>query len=153
MGQIARSVVGVVAGVILGMILMMGIEFVGQVIYPLPPGVDPNDFEALKALLATMPVGALLFVLLGWFVAPLAGGFIAAWIARRAPVAHALVVGLFFLAGGIAMLMLMPHPVWFAVVGGTLFLPAAYTGALLAGPLARRGLRKSGSADAAEAGV
>jgi hypothetical protein len=132
MGQIVRSVLGVLAGILLGMVLMMGIEFVGHLLYPLPPGVDASDFEALKALLPTLPVGALLLVLLGWTVAPLAGGFAAAWVARRAPVAHALVVGLFFLAGGIAMLVMMPHPLWFAVAGVAVFLPAAYAGSRLA---------------------
>jgi hypothetical protein len=132
MGQILRSVGAVLAGLLLGVLLMMGIELVGHVLYPLPAGVDPSDFEALKALLPTLPVGALLLVLLGWTVAPLAGGFTAAWIARRAPVAHALVVGLFFLAGGVATLLMMPHPLWFAVGGVAVFLPAAYAGSLLA---------------------
>jgi hypothetical protein len=124
-----RSVLAVVAGLVLGSALMMGIEVLNSVIYSLP-----TDPEALKASLSSLPTGALLVVLLGWTLAPLVGGFVAAWIARRAPLVHALVVGLFFLAGGIAMLRQLPHPLWFAILGVAVFLPAACAGALLAPP-------------------
>ena len=45
----------------------------------------------------------------------------------------AAVLGLLFLLAGIANLMMIPHPVWFAVMDVLLYLPMALTGSWLAG--------------------
>ena len=52
-------------------------------------------------------------------------------MAHRSPIPHGLVLGVLFLAGGIVNMLLLPHPVWFWVLGVAVFLPSAYLGAKL----------------------
>ena len=82
-----------------------------------------TDREAIRALLASAPVGALLVVLFGWALASFVGGLLAAWIGSNAPTAHALVLG---------GLLTLPPPGWFWIPTLLVFLLAAYVGARLA---------------------
>ena len=132
MRSILRSVLAVLLGAVAGGVLIMAVEMLGATIYPLPPGVDPNDPESVKRAMAGVPVGALLLVLLGWILGTFAGAWIAARLAPRSPLGHGLVLGVLFLAAGIMNMLEFPHPAWFWVLGVVVFLPAAYIGAKLA---------------------
>ena len=69
---------------------------------------------------ATLPVGALLFVLASYVIATFDGVFIAGWIGRAKPFIFALVVGVLMLVATITNLLMIPHPLWFsaaAIVG------------------------------------
>jgi hypothetical protein len=112
--------------------IIMAVEGLSAKLFPLPLGVDPRNPESLKAVMAHMPAGALLLVAAGWFLGTFAGAWVAARIAGRAPLVHGLILGVLFLAGAIANLLAIPHPVWFWVLSVALFLPAAYLGAKLA---------------------
>jgi hypothetical protein len=74
-------------------LLIAATELTDSKIYPLPPGVNPEDPTSLKAAMVDLPTGALLLVLLGWTV----GTFARAWVTARrvdwAPIAHGLVLG------------------------------------------------------------
>src|SRR3954451_15657230 len=108
-----RSILAVVVGVILATVAIFGVEMVCTLIDPLPPGFDPNDPAAMGDLLARMPATALLLVALAYFLGAAAGAGFAARVARRAPAAHAAVVGGLLLALGVVNLLTIPHPVWF----------------------------------------
>jgi predicted MFS family arabinose efflux permease len=84
--------------------------------------------------MADVPAGALLLVLLARGVGTFAGGWLAARLAPRAPLSHAMIVGLILLAAGVMNMVMLPHPLWFWFPGVALFLPAAYAGAKLAAP-------------------
>lgn len=127
-----RSIGAVVGGVIVGGLVVFVVEVLGQWAYPPPTDLDLSDPQALQAAMMNAPVGALLFVLLAWAVGSLAGGWTAARIARSRPVLHAVIVGGFLLAAGIANLITIPHPPWFTLLSVLVFLPAAYAGSLLA---------------------
>jgi hypothetical protein len=132
MKSILRSVLAVLLGAVAGGVLIMAVEMLGATIYPLPPGVDPSDSEAVRKAMAGVPAGALLLVLLGWILGTFAGAWIAARLALKSPMRHGLVLGVLFLAAGIKNMLDFPHPVWFWVLGIMVFLPAAYFGAKLA---------------------
>ena len=130
-----RSVVAVVAGFVLASVIMTAVEFVnGHHVYPelgkMAEGM--TDREAIRQLLASAPAGALLVVILGWILGSLAGGFAAAWIGRRSPVGHSLVLGGLLTLAGIANNLMIPPPLWFWIAGLVVFLPAAYAGGRLA---------------------
>ena len=130
-----RSIVAIVVGFVLASAVMMAVEFVnGHHIYPELGRMahDVTDREALRQIFASAPVGALLVVILGWVLGSLAGGFAAAWIAKRSPVGHALALGGLLTLAGIASNLMMPPPLWFWIAGLVVFLPAAYAGARLA---------------------
>jgi hypothetical protein len=128
MGAVLRSAVALILGVVLGFILIAAIEIAGQVIYPFPTDTDPTDMEAVKTAFASAPPLVLVPVFLGWAVGTFAGAALAALLAGRAPVAHGLIIGVLFLLAGIANMLMLPHPLWFWVVGLAVFLPAGYLG-------------------------
>ena len=135
MWKVVRSFLAVLAGFVAASVVMMVIETVnGRVLHPelgkMAEGM--TDREAIRALLATAPVGAFLVVLIGWLLGSLLGGFLAAWIGWNAPVAHALVLGGLLTLAGIANNLMVPPPGWFWVVSLAVFLPAVYAGARLA---------------------
>ncbi|HKI33827.1 MAG TPA: hypothetical protein VKA46_18385 [Gemmataceae bacterium] len=128
-----RSIIAVLLGIILAFVVLFALEGIGMLVYPLPEGVSPNDTEALKKLLPNMPVGAFLLVLLGNAVGSLAGGFLGAWMARRAQATHALIVGTVLMLMGVANLLILPgHPAWFWAASLLVYLPPAYLGARMA---------------------
>ncbi len=136
MHPVLRSIGGVVVGLAVGSLLITGVQLVSIMVYPLPDGIDPHDIEALKALLGDIPVGALLFVLLSYCVGTFAGAAVAARIAGRLHMLHAIVVGGFFLAGGIMNLIQIPHPGWFIFPCLAIFMPSAWLGGRLVHGLA-----------------
>ena len=127
-----RSILAVLLGSLVTFVLIMGIEGISSVIYPLPEGVDPNDMEALKVAIPKMPLGGKVLVLISYAVGTFVGAWLAAWFARRAHMVHAMIVAGLFLAGDIVNLNQLPHPMWMAVVSLAIFPVCALLGAGLA---------------------
>ena len=59
------SVIPVWVGMVVAGLAITVIEFLGSKIYPPPLGMNPEDPASVRAAMALMPPGALLFVLLG----------------------------------------------------------------------------------------
>jgi hypothetical protein len=132
-----RRLLVVLAGVVLGGIVVALVEGVGHAVFPPPAGVDLTDPEQLAAIMDTIPVGAKLFVVLAWLLGSLSGGWAAVRAAGRLEVGPALrlalVVGTVLLLFGAYTLVTIPHPLWMAGLGILLPLPSAWLGARLAG--------------------
>lgn len=133
MGHMLRSIGAIIVGLAVGVVVVTGVEALSSTFYPLPPGVDPTDPEALKPYLAQFPLGAFLFVLAAWGL----GSFLGAWLATRLGPgrhrAHGLSVGVLLLAAGVANMLMLPHPVWFWVAALVIFVLCPYLGAKLGG--------------------
>jgi hypothetical protein len=82
--------------------------------------------------MAALPRAALLLVLVGWALGTFAGAYVAGRLARRVPIAHGLVVGVLFLAAGVANMLMLPHPIWMWMAGVAAFLAGGYGGGRLA---------------------
>lgn len=121
-----RRLVGVLLGIVVAMVTIVLMEMAGMWVYPLPTGVDPKDPASLAAAMSTMPVGAFLFVLLGWVLGAGAGGTVARAVARHEGRGAALTVGGLVLVGALYNLWTIPHPVWFAVVAVIGIVAATY---------------------------
>jgi hypothetical protein len=125
----------VVGGFVTASIVMMIVEFInGHVLYP-ELGKAANgvtDREVLRALLASAPLGALVVVAIGWILGSVAGGWVAARLAAKASVQHAVTLGMLLTLAGIANNLMLPPPIWFWIVGLVVFIPATYVGARLA---------------------
>jgi hypothetical protein len=139
---IVRVILSVVAGVVAGTAVVFLVESLGHRVFPPPAGLNPSDPESIRAAMAKLPIGALLAVLVAWIAGSFAGGWLAALIARR--VVPALIVGFLILAASAVNLIMIPHPVWFAIAGLLVILPAAWLG----GKVATRG-QPHGAAHAA----
>jgi hypothetical protein len=132
-----RKILAVVLGIVAGGAFNMARVMASHAVYPLPEGIDPNDFEALKAHVTVhgMPTGALIMVLIAHAGGSFVSGFVCGLIARRCWYAAALGMGILWMCGGIYMLMMLPSPTWFAVADVVLYIPAALLGVWLGGTL------------------
>lgn len=132
-----RSTLAVLLGLLVALATMLLLEYLGMSLFPLPPGVALDDEEDLARLVASAGPGKQAWVLMGWTLAALGGGWTATRTGRRRS-AEALVVGGLIVAGVLANIALLPHPAWMASIGVLLPLPAAWAGARMARP---RGLQ------------
>jgi hypothetical protein len=111
-----RNVAAAVVGIVTAFALIMLIEKFGHIIYPPPPDLDFSDPEVMRPYIATLPFLALLFPMIAWVVATFAGTVLACKIGTANPLAFAAVVGGLVLAGTIANLIMIKHPLWFSLV-------------------------------------
>jgi hypothetical protein len=66
----------------------------------------------------------------------LLGALITAYLVVAEPKKWALFIGCFFLIGGVSNVVMLPSPIWFAVVDITIaYIPMAYLGAFIADKL------------------
>ncbi|MCI0356869.1 MAG: hypothetical protein L0211_00080 [Planctomycetaceae bacterium] len=114
---IARSILGVLVGVVAGGLVVFLIEVPGMRFHPLPPGVTMSDTEALKAHFAKAPFVALLGVGIAWTLGPLAASWVAASIARWAWFGHGMVIAGIFAALDVMNIRSFPHPTWLVLIG------------------------------------
>ena len=121
-----------VAGLLAGVVIVTVNELICSKIYPLPPGTDLHNKNSLAAAIKTLPVGALVLVLIGWFIAMLAASWIAAAIAQNR-VAGA-VAGVMIYVAAILNMAMFPHPSWFKGTSFAIFLVAVTLGPRLGAP-------------------
>lgn len=127
-----RTILGVATGLLAAILLMFGIEAAATALFPPPPGLDLRNEADLAQLVALAPIGMKVLVVFGWALASLAGGWIAAKIARH-PRTAALVLGLLIVIGCIMNVATIPHPSWMTILGILLPVPLALLGARLTG--------------------
>jgi hypothetical protein len=127
-----RSILGVIAGLVAMVCTVGALQWLSQQFWPPPPGIDFHDPAQVRALIATLPWGALAMVVLSWTLGSLLGGFVAAKLARSHRRGAALAIGLVMLALVGLNLWMYPHPAWMIALGLLLPLPAALLGRELA---------------------
>ncbi len=133
MNPILRNILAVIAGFVIGNILNGVISMVvGPNIFPLPPEIDLNDIvNSLKENGHLMEFKHFIFPFLAHALGTLAGAFIAAKIGANNKMRLAMIIGVLFLLAGIANLMMIPHPTWFAILDLVVaYIPMAWLGGL-----------------------
>lgn len=105
-----RGVAAIVAGVVVAMLVIAGVEAVGHAIFPPPEGLDLARAENRARMMEVIPFEAKLAVVAAWFVGSLAGACAAIAIARR--VLPAWVGAVAIGALGLWTTQLFPHPDW-----------------------------------------
>ena len=90
---ILRSCLALVLGLVVGVILVFAIETLAKMCYPFLTTIDMADPEAVAEAMDNAPLGAYLILLSAWVIATFAGASLAAYLAQKAPVLHALVIG------------------------------------------------------------
>lgn len=128
-----RFVLALVAGLVLGSCVNMGLVLLAPRLVAPPPGAVTTTVEGLKASIHLFAPKHFLFPFLAHALGTLAGAFAAAWIARSARTAAAFAVGGLFLLGGAINVAMLPAPLWFSVADLVLaYLPMAWLGRKLA---------------------
>nr|MBS0038264.1 hypothetical protein [Saprospiraceae bacterium] len=135
MHPILRNTIAVAAGIILGSAVNMAIIQLSGFLIPPPEGADLTTLEGLKDAMHLFQAQHFIMP----FLAHALGTLVGAWVAASLTVNHkmkfALGIGVFFMLGGITNIVLLPSPIWFAIVDLSLaYLPMSY----LAGKIAAR---------------
>ena len=112
-----RNIAAGVVGIIVAFTLVLIVEKIGHAVYPIPEGLDFADPVAMGEYMESVPLGALLFVAAAWLIGAAGGTCAACAIGRARPWIFAAVVGgLVFIAASVNLFMI-PHPIWFSVLG------------------------------------
>lgn len=128
-----RTILGMVAGVVVMFVTIMGIEAVGHLAYPPPPGLNPMDPQheaAFAQFVAQLPFAAKAMLVLAWAAGAFLGGLVAAKIAVHQNAA-AIFVALVVMSGVVAMVIRVPHATWLGIAGLLLPIPVALLAARL----------------------
>nr|NQU91023.1 hypothetical protein [Bacteroidota bacterium] len=129
-----RNILAVIAGIVIGGIVNMGIVMLGGSIIPPPEGVDVSSMESLKSAMHLFQPINFVFPFLAHALGTLVGAIIAALIAANRKMLFALGIGFVFLIGGIIMVIDLPAPLWFNVLDLVIaYIPMGVLGGFLAG--------------------
>lgn len=132
MNPTLRNILAVIAGVIGGGVLNMGIIMLSSTIIPPPEGADLKTMEGLKDAMALMEPKHFLMPFLAHAFGTLLGAFITARIVTKNKMAYALAIGAWFMIGGIMNIVMLPSPLWFTIMDLVVaYIPMAYLGAKL----------------------
>ena len=107
-----RKILSVVLGAVAAILVVAAFDALANHFYPMPE-LESDDPAALAAVIGGMPITAKLLVVAGWLVGPLAG----AWLALRISdwrMAGRIVTAV-VLAGSIANILMLPHPLWMQI--------------------------------------
>ena len=107
---------GFAIGMIIAFLCLLGVEAIGQSLFPVPHGIDPLDPAGQARRIEAMSASARAVVPVGWFVASLVGGWVGNRIAGRALPGWA--ISLIILGAGVFNMFGYPHPIamWIAAI-------------------------------------
>ncbi len=123
-----RSVLAVLAGIVVLTVTSFAIEAVAN---PWMMRMFPNALPNEAAMNHNVP--AKLFMIAYTMLCIAAGGYVTAWLARRSPVRHAVIMGAIEAAMTIGMMIALPGqaPLWSWIAGIVLIVPAAWCGGII----------------------
>ena len=134
MNPMVRNILAVLAGALIGGTINMLIIILSDGIIPLPPGVDATDPESLKSSMHLFEPRHFIFPFLAHSLGTLVGAVITVKLAASHHMKLALLIGVFFLIGGIANTFMISPPTWYAVLDiVAAYLPMGWLGWKLAG--------------------
>ena len=137
MNPIIKNILAVIIGWLGGSVINMGLIQIGHELIPIE-GIDPNDMNALAAVMPTLEFEYFIFPFLAHALGTLSGATIAGIIAASHKLKFSLGIGGLFLLGGIVVNYMIPGPTWFEVTDIVFaYLPMAWLGGKLAGKIAR----------------
>lgn len=127
MNPVLRNTLAVIAGLFVGSIVNMSIILMSGSIIPPPDGADNTTMEGLQKTMHLFEPKHFLFPFLAHAIGTFAGAVIAALLAFNHKTQLGLIIGAFFLLGGIVSVCSLPSPMWFTVVDlAFAYIPMAY---------------------------
>ena len=111
MKPIVRNIIAVVIGLIVGNFVNLALIQVGYSVFTID--VDVNDMKALGKFLENADSKYFIFPFLAHAFGTLTGAFTAALFSKNRKMGVALIIGGFFLIGGIMVSFFIPAPSWF----------------------------------------
>lgn len=140
--QYGRSFGAIFLGFIAASIVIMSVQLTCHKIFPPDEkllaqakkennATDAEAAAAMAKIVASTPVAGKALVVLAYILGSIAGGWVAARMARHQHMGHALVVGGCLMMGAISNFIKIPHPVWMIASSMAAYLPCAWVGARL----------------------
>ncbi|WP_316633387.1 hypothetical protein [uncultured Flavobacterium sp.] len=127
MNPIFKNILAVIIGLFVGSVVNMFIILMSSSIIPPPNGADVTTMEGLKATMHLFEPKHFLFPFLAHTIGTFAGAATTVLIASTHKTKLALIIGCFFLLGGIVNTFTLPSPLWFTVVDLVFaYLPMTY---------------------------
>ena len=127
MNPVLKNILAVIAGIVLGSAVNMGIIMISGSIIPPPEGADVTTAEGLKASMHLFQPKHFIFPFLAHALGTFAGALLTAFIAATHKMTFALVIGAVFLVGGIANVVMLPSPLWFNILDlVAAYIPVSY---------------------------
>ncbi|MBP7377286.1 MAG: hypothetical protein KA956_12495 [Pyrinomonadaceae bacterium] len=126
-----RKILSVVVALVVAFAVMMIIEMLNSLQLTRPSAEVMADRAKLAEYMANGPARAYVVVLIGYFLASFAGGFIVTKMSHQVTQSMTLpiVIGAFLTLGMVANLFMLPgQPIWFAVLGLLIFIPTSLLG-------------------------
>ncbi len=132
MKPVIRNTLAVLSGIVAGSVINMGLISISSFVIPPPEGADATTMEGLREAMHLFGPEHFLFPFLAHALGTFAGAAVAAFMAISHKMRTAMIVGCFFLLGGIINAYLLPAPGWFIAVDLILaYIPFAWAGARL----------------------
>ncbi|MBK6749833.1 MAG: hypothetical protein IPG67_07480 [Acidobacteria bacterium] len=126
-----RKILSVVVALVVAFAVMMIVEMLNSLQLTRPSAEVMADRAKLAEYMANGPARAYVVVLIGYFLASFAGGFIVTKMSHQVTQSMTLpiVIGAFLTLGMVANLFMLPgQPIWFAVLGLLIFIPTSLLG-------------------------
>jgi len=135
MNSTLKNILATIAGLVVGSIINMAVVTIGPYIIPFPQGADVSNMDALTESMKLFTPVNFIFPLLAHVLGSLVGAFVVVKLAVSHHIQLAMVIGVFFLFGGIMMVKIAGGPLWFIVADLLLaYIPMVLLGARLARP-------------------
>ena len=131
--NILRYIISLPVAVIIGGLLNLGLLFAGMALIPFPGSVDIMDPESIRAALPDFELKHYITPFVSHAGGTLVGAFLAALLAPKNKLIFAMIIGAFFLVGGIMNTKAVPAPMWYNIVDIAMcYIPMAFIGYRLA---------------------
>ena len=122
MKQTLKNIAIVILGIIVGMIVNIGLIILGGTIF-----APSENFEPMNAM--NWDFKYFIFPFLAHSIGTLSGALIVSKLSKKSSIILPLIVGLYFLLGGIYMITILPAPMWFVLLDVILgYIPMALLG-------------------------
>ncbi|SHJ13694.1 hypothetical protein [Flavobacterium terrae] len=133
MNPTIKNILIVISGIFVGSIVNMAIILMGTSIIKLPEGIDPANVDSLKQGMHLLETKHFIAPFLAHALGSFTGAFVVSKFAVSKKMFLAMLIGFFFLLGGISNVFSFPAPTWFCILDLALaYLPMAYLGFKLA---------------------
>jgi len=130
MNPILKNILGLISGLVIGALVNSGIVTFGGSMIPPPTGVDPNDFESIKANMDLYELKHFVVPYLAHILGSFVAAFVAAKICNNKIIS--IVAGSIFILGGAMVIYMIPEtPMWFSILDLISYIPAAIVGWML----------------------
>jgi hypothetical protein len=131
-----KKILAVVVGLLVNAFVVFLVEMIGHLIISSPEGYEriiEFSLEERKEMMASLSMGAYLFLLAGWALGPFVGGMVASKILPDYWKTSSFVIGVMVALMLVLLNSTIPHPTWLITIGIVLPVPMAYFGGKMFG--------------------